>query len=158
MSTLVASLKKLWAYEPAVLAWAVNGGLAALLGFAFHLSPGALAAVTTAATGASTVITAVQARPVNVSVLVGSLATIATACAAFGLHLPSAAIATGATMLSAVLALVFRANLTPSATLRVQAANAVKINYTTAAAGGQMTYTVRSDVPGVIMTDGPTMM
>lgn len=110
-----AWLKNLWAFEPAALAWAVNGGLAALLGVALHLGPTPVAAVATVTTALSTVVTAVKARPVNVSVLVGSLATIATACAAFGLHLPAPVIATGTAVLSAVLGLVFRANLTPAA-------------------------------------------
>jgi len=107
-------LKALLAYEPAALAWAVNGGLAAALVFLFHLDGTQAAAVTTITTALAAAFTAVKARPVAVSVLVGSAATIATACAAFGLNLTPQVIATGVAVLSAVLGLVFRQNLTPA--------------------------------------------
>lgn len=107
-------LKALLAYEPAALAWAVNGGLAAVLVFLFHLDGTQAAAVTTITTALAAAFTADKARPVAVSVLVGSAATIAIACAAFGLNLTPQLIATGVAVLSAVLGLVFRQNLTPS--------------------------------------------
>jgi hypothetical protein len=108
-------LKALLAYEPAVLAWAVNGGIATGLAFVAHLSPVQVAAVTTITTVLSAVYTAIRAHPVSVSLLTGAVATIATASAAFGLHLSAAVIATAVTVLSAVLGLVFRASLTPKA-------------------------------------------
>lgn len=107
-------LKALLAYEPAVLAWAINGGLAAALVFIFHLDATQAAAVTTITTALAAAFTAIKARPVAVSVLVGAAATVATACAAFGLNLTPQLIATGVAVLSAVLGLVFRQNLTPS--------------------------------------------
>lgn len=110
-------LKALLACEPAVVAWAVNGGLAAALVFLFHLDGTQAAAVTTITTALAAAFTAVKARPVAVSVLVGAAATIATACAAFGLDLSPQLIATGVAVLSAVLGLVFRQNLTPSVKL-----------------------------------------
>jgi predicted lipid-binding transport protein (Tim44 family) len=143
MSTILTRLKALWVYEPAVLAWATNGGVAALAAFVLHLSGTQTAAVTIITTALAAAVTAYQARPVNVSVMVGSLATIATAGAAFGLHLPAQAIATGTAVLSVVLGLVFRANLTPTATVRAQPAGMV-INYTTSSAAvplGGATYT-----------------
>jgi hypothetical protein len=58
-----------------------------------------------------------MARPAKVPVITGAASTIAVAAGAFGLHLAPAALATGVTVLSAVLALVFRQNITPVATL-----------------------------------------
>ncbi len=108
-------LRNLLAYEPAVLAWALNGGVATVLAFLVHLTPLQVGAVTTITTALAALYTAARAKPVAVSMLVGALATIATASAAFGLHLSADIIATGVTALSAILGLVFRANVTPSA-------------------------------------------
>jgi hypothetical protein len=110
-------LKQILSYEPAVAAWCISGGLAALLAFAFHVSGTQEAAITVICAGLATVYTAVMTRPVAVPLIVGSLATIATACGAFGLHLGANEIATGATILSGILALILRQNLTPSASL-----------------------------------------
>lgn len=104
-------LKGLVQYEPAVLAWAINGGIAALVAFVFHVTPDQTAAVTVITTALSAVYTAIMARPVSVSILTGSVATIATASAAFGLHLGTDVIATIVAVLSSVLSLYFRQNL-----------------------------------------------
>lgn len=119
-------LRDLLAYEPAVVAWATNGGLAILLAFVFHLGGTQGAAVTTLATALAAAYTAWRARPVAVSALGGALVTGVTAASAFGLHLPATVIAATVGLLSNVLALVFRANLTPTITLAAQleAANA----------------------------------
>jgi hypothetical protein len=114
MSTLLARLRALLAYEPAVLAWALNGGVAAVVAFLLHLGPTQTAAITTIATALAATYTAIRARPVAVSAITGAVATIATASATFGLHLAPSVTATVVTVLSAVLGLVFRANLTPS--------------------------------------------
>ena len=119
---MLQRLKGLLAGEPAALAWVVNGGLATILSYVAHLSPTQLAAVTTITMALSTIYTAARAKPVSVSVLVGGLATIATACAAFGLRLSADEIGTGVTVLSAILGLVFRVNLTPNAAVKARAA------------------------------------
>ena len=111
---MLQKLKGLLAYEPAALAWAVNGGIAIILSYLVHLTPTQLAAVTTITMALSTIYTAARARPVSVSILVGGLATIAVASAAFGLHLTADQIGTGVTVLSAVLGLLFRNSLTPA--------------------------------------------
>lgn len=108
-------LRALLAYEPAVVAWAANGGIAALLGVAVHLPAGQLDAVTTITTALAAVYTAFRTRPVAVSVITGAVATIGTACAAFGLHVAPAVLATGVTVLSSLLGLWFRSNVTPAA-------------------------------------------
>ena len=113
LARLLARLRVLLAAEPAVAAWAANGGLALILGYVAHLSSVQEAAVTTIATALAAVFTAFRARPVAVSVLTGAIATAVTASAAFGLHLPAEVIAASVSLLSAVLGLVFRQNLTP---------------------------------------------
>lgn len=112
---MLQKLKGLLAYEPAALAWAVNGGIATLLAYVVHLSPGQLAAVTTITMALSTIYTATRAKPPSVSLLLGGLSTIAVAAGAFGLHLTADQISTGVTVLSAILGLAFRASLTPTA-------------------------------------------
>jgi hypothetical protein len=99
--------------EPAVIAWAVNGGIAAILAFLVHLTPTEIAAITTITTAAAAVVTAAQARPIAVSVITGAVVTIATAVGAFGLNLPTATIGAAVTALSGLLGLLFRQNLTP---------------------------------------------
>lgn len=110
-------LRALLAYEPALAAWATNGGLALILAYLVHLNTVQEAAVTTIATALAAIWTASAARPVAVSALVGALATAVTAAGAFGLHLPAPVLAAGVSLLSSVLAVLFRANLTPAARL-----------------------------------------
>lgn len=118
MSKILTYLREMLAYEPAVAAWAADGGVAALAGFVFHVSSTQEAAITTICTALAALYTAVRARPVAVPALTGAVATIATAAAAFGLHLPAGVISTGVTVLSAVLALILRQNLTPAVALK----------------------------------------
>lgn len=110
-------LKDLLAYEPAVVAWAVNGGIATVLAFLFTLDGPETAAVTTITTALAALVTAVMARPVSVSLVTGALATIAEAAAAFGLNLPPTVIGAITAVASAVLGLMFRQNLTPAVKL-----------------------------------------
>lgn len=118
MSKILQLFRQAMAYEPAVAAWAADGGIAALVAFVFHVNSTEEAAVTTICTALAAIYTAFRARPVSVSVLTGAIATIATAAGAFGLHLPPGEIATGVTALTAILALIFRANLSPKAALK----------------------------------------
>ena len=118
MKSLLARLRTLAAYEPAVLAWAASGGLAVALAFLFHLSHTQEAAVTTIAAALATVYVAARARPVEGPAVIGALVTAVTAAAAFGLHVPVRDISVGEAVVSAVMALMFRANLTPAAAAR----------------------------------------
>ena len=113
---LWTKLKDLLAYEPAVVAWGVNGGIATVLAFLFDLSAPQVATVTVITTALAAIVTAVMARPVAVSVVTGALATIAQAATAFGLSLPPTVIGVITAVASAVLSLVFRQNLTPVVT------------------------------------------
>jgi len=115
---LLTKLRELLAYEPAVVAWAVNGGVATVLAFLLNLDGTQTATVTTITTALAAIVTAVQARPVAVSVVTGALATVAQAVAAFGLNLPPTVIGAITAVASAVLGLLFRQNLTPAVTLR----------------------------------------
>jgi hypothetical protein len=114
---LWSKLRELLAYEPAVVAWAVNGGIATVLAFLLNLTAGQTATVTVITTALAAIVTAVKARPVAVSVVTGALATIAEAAAAFGLNLPPTVIGAITAVASAVLGLLFRQNLTPAARL-----------------------------------------
>lgn len=115
-----AWLRRLFTYEPAVAAWVAGGGLAVLAAWVPGLTSAGEAAVATAAAAAATVYTAVHARPADVPTIIGALATIVTADAAFGFHPAPRWIALGTAASSIVLTLALRANLTPAVTYRHQ--------------------------------------
>jgi hypothetical protein len=117
VSSLLARLKALAAYEPAVMAWAASGGLAVVCAFLFHLSSNQEAAVTTISTAAAAAYAAAMARPVSVPAILGALVTAVTAAAAFGLHPSAGQIGVGEAIVSGLLALGFRANLRPAAAI-----------------------------------------
>lgn len=108
--------------EPAVLLYALNAVLAAVVAFGVKATPGQTAAVTTIAAGVITVVTAWAARPVPVTTVTGAVATIAIAAGAFGLHLSAAEIGTAVPVLSVVLSLILRQAVTPVVTLRARGA------------------------------------
>lgn len=112
---MLQRLKGLLQYEPAVLAWAVNGGIALIVGYLTPLSTDQAGAITLITGALATIYTAVMTRPVAVPLLTGALATIATAVAAFGLHLDPAIVATGVSVVSSLLSLLTRQNVTPKA-------------------------------------------
>lgn len=130
LKTLWLRLKMLWAYEPAVAAWASAGGLALLLGYLFHLTSTQEAAVTTITAGLATVYTAVRTRPSDVPAIIGALTTIAGAVVAFGLHPPAHVTAAAAALVSVVLPVILRPNLTPAVEIKQQnqaIADAIKL-------------------------------
>jgi hypothetical protein len=106
--------------EPAVLMYAVNAALTALVAFGFHATPGWTGAVTTIAAAVITIVTAAATRPVAVPVITGAVATIASAAAAFGLHLSSAQIGAAVPVLAIILSLVLRQAVTPLATIHAR--------------------------------------
>ena len=105
----------LFKYEPVILAWVLNGGLAVLLGNVIHISSTQEAAVTTIATALVGIFAWWKTSPHAVSGLVAFISTIAVAATAFGLHLSSAEIGAGVAILTGVLALLFRQNVSPTA-------------------------------------------
>jgi len=115
------------AADPAVFAWFLNGGAAMLAAYVFGLGSTGEAAVATIITALSALYTALKARPAGVAAAVGALATILTAAGTFGLHLSPHTSAMVTTVASIVLSLLFRANLTPVATLKAKAAAASRM-------------------------------
>lgn len=104
-------------YEPVIVAWALNGGLAVLLGNVVGISPTQEAAVTTIVTGAVAIYTAIKTDNFTVSGFTGVLSTVLVAGAAFGLHLSSQEIGVGVAVIAGVLGLVLRSNVSPKATV-----------------------------------------
>lgn len=111
-------LKQLLSYEPVVAAWAVSGGLAILLGSVFHISSTEEAAVTTIVTALAGIYSWSMTQQKSVSILTGAISTIIVAAAAFGLHVPSNVLGVGVAVLSAVIMLVLRQNVSPTAALK----------------------------------------
>lgn len=107
---------KIWHFEPVVIGWALDGGLAAACAFLFHTTNTQTAAITTIMAGAVTLFTAWKTKEKSVSTIVGAIVTVATAASAFGLHLTAAEIGAGTSILSGLLALVLRANVSPAVT------------------------------------------
>lgn len=102
-------------YEPVVVAWAVNGGFAVLLGDVAHISTTQEAAVTTILTGAVAIYTAIKTDNFTVSGFTGALSTVLVAAGAFGLHLSSQEIGVGVAVIAGILGLVLRQNVSPKA-------------------------------------------
>lgn len=100
-------------YEPVIVAWALNGGLAVLLGNVVGISPTQEAAVTTIVTGAVAIFTAIKTDNFTVSGFTGVLSTVLVAAAAFGLHLSSQEIGVSVAVIAGILGLVLRANVSP---------------------------------------------
>lgn len=105
-------------YEPVVVAWAVNGGLAVLLGNVVGISHTQEAAVTTIATGLVALFSAIKTDNFTVTGFTGVLTTIAVAAAAFGLHLSSQEIGAGVAIIGGVVGLLVRNSVSPAATVR----------------------------------------
>lgn len=107
-------LSGLLKYEPVLLGWVLSGGLAVLLGNVVGISTTQEAAVTTIATALVGIFTWLKTTPHAVGGLVAFVSTIAVAAGSFGLHLSSAEIGAGAAILSGILALVLRQNVSPA--------------------------------------------
>ena len=125
MSDILADIKDFFSniepdfvkYEPVIVAFALNGGLAVLLGNVVGISHTQEAAVTTIATGLVAIYTAIKTDNFTVTGFTGVLTTIAVASAAFGLHLSSQEIGAGVAVISGVLGLILRQNVSPAATV-----------------------------------------
>lgn len=120
--SLIRKIVSLIANESAVVMYGLNALVTAWVAFGFRATPGQTAAVTTIGAAIVTIVTAFATRPVSVPVITGAVATIATAAAAFGLHLSSAQIGAGVPVLALVLSLVLRQAVIPLVTLKRQEA------------------------------------
>lgn len=118
MSSILARLRALLAYEPAAVSWALNGGIAIVFAYLLGFTKTEEAAAATIVTGLAAIYTAFRARPVAVPLVVGALTTVVTAAGAFGLHASPQVISVALSVVSGVLALLFRQNLTPAAALK----------------------------------------
>jgi hypothetical protein len=107
-----------WQTEPAALLYAISAGLAPLVAMLLHWSQTQTAAEATIVSGVAAIVVALKARPVAVPAILGAAATIATASAAFGLHLTADQIAAGTSAMNLVLGFLFRSHLTPVASLQ----------------------------------------
>lgn len=105
--------------EPAVVAGAVNAIVALLAAFVFSASPTAEAAVVTIVTAASAIYVAAMARPIQLPLITGGIATALTAAAVFGLNISPDQMGLLTTAVATVLGLLLRGQLTPVASLRV---------------------------------------
>ena len=105
------------ANEPAltwITALTAAAGIAVRLA---HLSGGWASLVSIAAIAAGTIITAAQARPVNVAVISGASGTVLVALADVGLHLSSQDISIATAAVGLFTGMVVRGHLTPVARL-----------------------------------------
>jgi hypothetical protein len=102
-------------YEPVIVAWALNGGLAVLLGNVVGISHTQEAAVTTIVTGLVAIYTAIKTDNFTVTGFTGVLTTVAVAATAFGLHLSAQEISAGVAIISGVIGLILRQNVSPAA-------------------------------------------
>lgn len=100
--------------EPAVIAYAANALVSLLVAYGLDLSQVQTAAIATVTTGILAAVVAVMTRPVVVSALTGAVSTVMAAVAGFGLHFTADQIGATVTVLSIVLALVLRANVSPA--------------------------------------------
>lgn len=101
-------------YEPVLLAWMTSGGLAVLCGMLLHVSTTQEAAITTIATGLVGIYSWWRTKEKSATALVALVTTVGVAAGAFGLHLSAAEIGAAAAVLSGVLGLILRQNVTPS--------------------------------------------
>ncbi|MFG2001666.1 hypothetical protein ACGFNU_21200 [Spirillospora sp. NPDC048911] len=100
--------------EPAIIAYVINGGVALLVAFGLPASQGQVEAVTVITTAIAAAVTAVMTRPLVVSTLTGSLATVMAALAAFRIDFNAEQIGQSVAFVSLVLALLLRQNVSPA--------------------------------------------
>lgn len=105
---------KIFGFEPAVIAYAINAGVALLVAYGLDLSQGQVEAVAVITTAILAAVAAAMTRPVVVSSITGAAATILAALAAFKVDLTADQIGTAVTMGSIVLALLLRQNVSPA--------------------------------------------
>jgi hypothetical protein len=101
-------------YEPALILYGVNAGVALALAFGlFNLTTTTAAAVTVVVTAVLGLITAAITRPVSVSVITATFASGLTALGAFGLHLTASKEGALVAALSVALSLILRVHVSP---------------------------------------------
>jgi hypothetical protein len=104
-------------YEPVIVAWALNGGLAVFLGNVVKISSTQEAAVTTIVTALVAIYTAIKTDNFTVAGFTGALSTVLVAAGAFGLHLSSQEMGVGVAIIAGIFGLILRQNVSPKATI-----------------------------------------
>lgn len=105
---------KIFGYEPAVIAYAFNAGVALLVAFGLGMSQVQVSAISVSVTGVLALVVAVMTRPIVVSSITGAAATVMAAVAAFGLEFTAEQIGATVTAMSIALALLLRPNVSPA--------------------------------------------
>lgn len=105
---------KIFGFEPAVIAYAVNAAVALLVSYGLPMTQGQVEAVTVITTALAAIVAAVMTRPLVVSAVTGALATIMAALAAFDWNFTADQISNTVAVASVVLALLLRQNVSPA--------------------------------------------
>jgi len=113
-------------YEPALILYGVNAGIAVAIAFGLNWTPTQSAAATVAVTAVLGIITALLTRPVSVSVIVAAFTSGLVALGAFGLHLGTPAVSSLAALLSVLLGVLLRVHVSPVAVQRAPVRRAVQ--------------------------------
>lgn len=110
-------MPKILGYEPAVILYVLNAALAAGVSYGLPLNHAVVAATVTIATALLSAYAALLTRPIVVSALTSAAGTILAAIAAYGLHFSADQIGSTVTLLSLLLALLLRQNVSPAPAL-----------------------------------------
>lgn len=105
---------RIFGYEPAVIAYALNAGVSLLVAFGLELSTGQVQAISVITTAILAAAVAAMTRPVVVSTITGAAATVMAAVAAFGLEFNAEQIGATVGAMSIALALLLRQNVSPA--------------------------------------------
>ena len=105
---------RIFGYEPAVILYALNAGVALLVSFGLPLDQEQTVAITVIATALFTIWAAVITRPVVVSTITAAAASLLAAVGAFGFELSGDQQGAAVAALSAFLALMLRPNVSPA--------------------------------------------
>jgi hypothetical protein len=104
--------------EPAAAAFSVSAALVPALTAYFHWDARQAAAAAAIFAALSSVISAMQARPVSVPILYGGATAIIAALAAWHLNIPAPSMATVTALVTVLLGAHMRGNLTPVVNLQ----------------------------------------
>jgi hypothetical protein len=104
--------------NPAAILFAVNALLTMAVQWGANLTADQTGAITAIVTAVITIIAAATTRPVGLQLIAGAVTSIATAWAAFGLHLTVTQISSGVVVLSIVLAGILHLAHVPATAFR----------------------------------------
>jgi hypothetical protein len=121
MSRIVNTIRT----EPVLITGLVQSLLALVVGLGFSLTAGQTGALEAVTTAVLALVAAVSVRPFPVAALTGALSAVATVLIAFGVpHVTTGEVSSLNAVVVAVLSLVLRIHVTPTASLAPQPAPA----------------------------------